>query len=393
MSVSKRLVLYLSGFDPRGVRHYHQLYRKHGAQQAEVSGYRIETGRRERIDEHVIRWPVDFERHGQAVETEYLYLEWDDIVRQFWVKNPFALVWVTLSALGRAWWYGILKNTYRWSWPVWLTSTLPAFVLLGLVLLVALLAGTGWALFGWPGLAGGLGLGLGVLWVAWKLEQKFNLTWVGRIAGFHEREQNSELNMLDDRRDRFARLLRERLAAGDVDEVLVVGHSYGAPLAIQIVARALDVAKTARPRLSLLTLGQTIMWFAWLPKAEDFRAEIAAVAESGDVDWIDVSAPPDAACFALVDPYTAIGDRRTDRRNPKLLNAQFHKTIPAERIDRKTRNWMELHFQYIMATAKPGEYDFFAVTAGPQTLAERFAHRPSVRDFTRFRSGPMKRLR
>lgn len=393
MSVSKRLVLYLSGFDPRGVRYYHSLYRRDAARQAEVSGYEIEVGKRERIDEHVIRWNVTSETGGKRTETEYLYLEWDDIVRQFWVKGPFKLVWVTMSALARAGWYGMLRKTYLWSWPVFVTSILPAVVLFGLILLVALFAGLGEWLFGLPGLGGGLLLGLGVLWVAWKLEQKFNLTWVGRIAGFHEREQDSELHMLDRRRDAFAQLLRKRLAVGDVDEVLVVGHSYGAPLAIQIVARALDAARTAKPRLSLLTLGQTIMWFAWLPRADDFRAEIAAVAESNAIDWIDVSAPPDGACFALVDPYTAIGDRRTDRKNPKLLNAKFHETIPAERLDKRTRNWMELHFQYIMATTRPGDYDYFAITAGPESLAERFAHRLSVRDFIRLRRGKMQALR
>ena len=391
--VSKRLVLYLSGFDPRGVRYYHQLYREESAKQAAVSGYLIDVGPRERIDEHVLRWRVGFERQGERIETEYLYCEWDDIVRQFWVKNPFKLAWVTMSALARAGWYGILANTFRWSWPVGLTSIMPAIVLLVLVGVTALLVGGGAALLGLAGLAVGLVAGFALLWIAWRMEQRFNLTWVGRIAAFHEREQDSELHMLDRRRDDFAALLRERLDAGVVDEILVVGHSYGAPLAIQVAARALDSAKRAPPRLSLLTLGQTVMWFAWLPKADDFRAEIAAVAESDALDWVDISAPPDGACFALVDPYTAIGDRNSERKNPKLINARFHEIMDPALFAKPNRNWMRLHFQYIMAAVKDDEFDYFAITAGPDVLADRFAGRPSVRDFTRLRLGRMKRVR
>lgn len=391
--VRRRIVLYLSGFDPRGARYYHQLYRREAEKQAAVSGFRINVGKRERIDEHLLRWNVRFEGEHGTVETEYHYCEWDDIVRHFWVKSPIALAWVTLTASWRAIRAGVFANTFRWSWPAGVTATMPLLVILGLILLTAGLAGLGLWTFGLLGLAGGAALGIGLLWLAYRLERKFNLTWVGRILSFHEREEQSRTHMLDKRRETFGALLNQCLAREDIDEVLVAGHSYGAVLAIGVAARALEEAGNAQPRLSLLTLGQTIMWLAWLPGATAMRGEIAAVAESAALDWIDISAPPDGACFALVDPYTAIGDRQTDRANPKLLNAKFHEIMAPEKFARRNRDWMELHFQYIMATAQPSDYDFFAITAGPETLADRFAHRPSVRDFTRLRRGKPKALR
>lgn len=392
-AVRHRLVLYLSGFDPRGVRYYHQLYRVEAAKQAALGGYRISVGKRERVDDHLLRWDLRYEDAEGAVETEYLYCEWDDIVRRFWVKHPLKLARVTLSASLHALRNGIFQNTLRWSWPAFVTATMPALFLLGLTLLTIAFAGAGYALFGWPGLAGGLMLGFGLLWLAYHLEQKFNLTWVGRILGFHEAEDKSGTEMLEKRRDDFAGLLRERLARGGVDEILVAGHSYGAALAISVVARALGSVTADTPRLSLLTLGQTVMWLAWLPQAERTRAEIAAAACDDRIDWIDISAPPDGACFALVDPYTAIGDRQTDRKNPKLLNAKFHEIMADEDYAKGSRDWMRLHFQYIMASARAAEYDYFAITAGPQTLGDRFATRSSVRDFTRLRRGSMKDVR
>lgn len=391
--VRRRLVLYLSGFDPRGVRYYHQQYRAEAQKQAAVSGYEIEVGKRERAGEHLFRWRVRSSHEGHAVETEYLYCEWDDIVRQFWVKQPARLAWVTLTASWRALRSGVFAKTFQWSWPAGVTATMPAIAILILLMLGVGLAATGYMAAGVGGLVVGLALGFGLLWLAYRLEQKFNLTWVGRILSFHEREEQSRTHALDKRRDDFGAHLRARLRDTDLDEILVVGHSYGAALAIAIVARALEAIPDRRPKVSLLTLGQTIMWLAWLPEAKAMRAEIAAVADSEAVDWLDISAPPDGACFALVDPYTAIGDRNPDRKNPKLLNAKFHEIMPEPEFDRKSRDWMRLHFQYIMATAKPADYDYFAITAGPKTLAEHFAHRPSVRDFTRLRRGRMKAVR
>lgn len=392
-NVRRRLVLYLSGFDPRGVRYYHQLYRAEAQKQADVSGYRMEVSKRERIDEHLHFWNVRHTANGQATDTDYVYAEWDDIVRAFWVKQPVKLAWVTLTASWRALRAGVFAKTFQWSWPAGVTATMPAILILILLLVSLGFGAIGYWQFGLPGAALGLAAGLGLLWLAYQLEQKFNLTWVGRILSFHEREEQSRTGALDQRRESFGTYLREKLADPGLDEILVVGHSYGAALAIAVVARALEAKSADAPKLSLLTLGQTIMWLAWLPEAKAMRAEIAAVADSDAVDWLDISAPPDGACFALVDPYTAIGDRNSDRQNPKMLNAKFHEIMPAREFDRKSRDWMRLHFQYIMATAQPAEYDFFAITSGPETLAHRFAHRSSVRDFTRLRRGRMKQVR
>lgn len=391
--VRRRLVLYLSGFDPRGVRFYHQLYRAEAQKQADVSGYEIEVGKRERLGDHLYRWNVRSMQADQAVETEYLYCEWDDIVRQFWVKEPIKLAWITLASSWHAWRTGAFTKTFQWSWPAGVTATMPGFLILALLLLGLGVSAVGYMVIGLIGIIAGLIVSAGSLWLAFQLEQKFNLTWVGRILNFHTEEERNPTNILGKRRDAFGDYLTQRLNQGGVDEILVAGHSYGAAIGVAIVARALKAMPDNAPKFSLLTLGQTIMWLAWLPEAQAMRDEIAAVAESDAVDWLDISAPPDGACFALVDPYTAIGDRNPDRRNPKMLNAKFHEIMPEAEFDKKSRNWMRLHFQYIMATARPADYDFFAITAGPKTLTERFAHRPSVRDFTRLRRGRMKHVR
>ena len=39
--------------------------------------------------------------------------------------------------------------------------------------------------------------------------------------------------------------------------------------------------------------------------------------------------------------------------------------------------FFRLHFQYLCAFDRPGDYDYFRITAGAMTLAERYAGRPA----------------
>lgn len=398
--VRKRMAFYAPGCDPRRVNFYYRMYVDEAARQAAVSGHRIEIGPIERPAKHGAEWRVSATIEGQETETRYRLLWWDDIVRRNWPRSIAGLIRAIIGGSGHALFGGVLHKTYLWSWPAALACCMPYFLLWGLIVFCLILPLAGWGLGtlagGWGGL---VGLGIGLLasafffWFAFRLERKFNLAWLGRIIDILAMDSKGRLPALEARREEFAAQVREALTSGDYDEVLVVGHSVGSTIAVALAARNLEAIAASRSRFSLLTLGQTNCWLEFFPGAERFRAEIAACAEAESFDWVDFSAPPDAACFALVDPYTALGDRRTDRRNPKLLNAKFKETMSSESYERKSRDWIALHFQYLRASVAPTDYDYFAITAGPRTLGERYAGRRSVRDFTRLRSKAMKDVR
>ncbi|MBW0145806.1 hypothetical protein [Sphingomicrobium clamense] len=378
-----RLVVYLSGFDPRGARHYHQLYRREAEKQAAVTGQQTDVGARERIGEHLVGWQI---RSGETT-TDYRYFEWDDIVRDHWPRRPLAIGWTTLRSGFQMLGVGAFKRTFQWSWPAGVTAMLPFAALIHLLAIALAIIVAGYAIGGTTGLLAGTALAVALLSLGAWLERKFNIAWISRVVNFHFVDGAGKAPDLAERLHDLA----DDVDPTGYDEVLIVGHSYGTSLAISFVARLLERHPTQR--LSLLTLGQTTPWLTFHPKADAMRADIAAVATSERVDWIDVSAPPDGACFALVDPYTVVGDRDADRANPKLLNAKFHESMAGTAFAKSTRDWMQLHFQYLMATAHRAEYDYFAITAGDRALADRFAHRPSVRDFTRLRAKSMKAVR
>lgn len=84
MSVNKRIVYYLSGFDPRGVRHYHALYKEHFEKQGAINGMTGTVSSRKKIRDHLYQWEIDAHHQGESVQTSYRFLSWDDIIRNEW---------------------------------------------------------------------------------------------------------------------------------------------------------------------------------------------------------------------------------------------------------------------------------------------------------------------
>jgi pimeloyl-ACP methyl ester carboxylesterase len=178
---------------------------------------------------------------------------------------------------------------------------------------------------------------------------------------------------MEERLDAFADRINTVLAANNHHEVMVVGHSVGAILAVPAVARTL--AKNTRNKpLTLLTLGECIPLLSFLPQAHDYREELAYMAHAPRLFWADFTSPIDGACFPLVNPVSASDIILQADSGPLILSTRFHTLFEPKHYQAIRRNWYRIHFQYLMATDFSGLFDFFAMTAGFENLAERIAH-------------------
>ena len=165
--------------------------------------------------------------------------------------------------------------------------------------------------------------------------------------------------------------------AQDYDEVLVVGHSSGAHLAVSILADLIRAGRVSDgPALGFLSLGQVVPMVSFLPKAHRLRADLAYLSARAEVTWVDVTAPGDGCAFALCDPVAVSGVAPPDKRWPLVFSAAFSQTLSPERWKQLRWRFFRLHFQYLCAFDRPGDYDYFQITAGPLTLSQRFADRP-----------------
>lgn len=402
--VRRRHVLYLSGFDPQGPAHYHALYAQQAALQARVNGARIEVGPRVR-DGANAAWDVLWQGPGdeEPVRTRYEFLRWDDIVRAHWPRGQWRLLQLTVSTTWRLARNGSLWRILQTSWPAFLALTLPAALLAGglggLFALGALSWGLASAVSPVAALAAAVLGGSALLAAARHAQARVQMAWLMRSASVILRQARGELTALERRLDDFAQRLCTVARQADVDEVLLVGHSSGAMLAVSVMARALraDPALLGAGRpIGLLTLGECIPLLSYQPEAVTFRQELARLRDARDLDWVDMTAPADGCCFALVDPTAVCEDglapaaRRAG--GPKRLSPRFAQCFEAGRYAAIRRDKYRCHFQYLMAVEKPGGYDYFAMTAGPQALAQRFAGLASVDCFVDFQcfGGPAR---
>ena len=193
--------------------------------------------------------------------------------------------------------------------------------------------------------------------------------------------------------DWIVRTVSERQAqagpgSAPLRELLFVGYSTGSVVAGSVMARALpallalqDPMRTGpgaasgghRFALSMLTLGHCT------PVATDWRAagrvrdELRRLGECESLTWHDWSAPADWAAFWRTPPWPAGSRLQGLQRSPR-----FHLQVSPAAYAALKRDRRQMHLQYLrppeFAVEPPG-YDWFRLTAGPQTLAGEAAAR------------------
>jgi hypothetical protein len=392
--VRLRKVFYIPGYDPFHPRRYRELYRKEGAEQASVSGYDLKLSPRQ-MEKGCYGWSVDAEIAGEAVSTDFEVLVWSDIVRDSMSNSIFA----TYSQLAQtAWTYistGALTRLMLLRKGPIIAALYPVFALLLqaiFALLLGLLAarlfnfGLGLMSVPMPVIFLGLVKLIVTLLVAWgivswfkKKDNRFYIYYLMHDYAYSARSNGANPPELEARLSEFRRRLRQALN-DDADEVLVVGHSSGVHLAVSVLAdliRSGEVPKDG-PKLGFLSLGQVVPMVSFLPDAWRLRADLAFLSRTEALTWVDVTAPGDGCAFALCDPVSVSGVAQPDKRWPLVLSASFTQNLSAERWKFLRWRFFRLHFQYLCAFDRPGDYDYFQISAGPLSLEERFhARAPS----------------
>lgn len=386
--VLRRTVFYISGFDPRGPRHYYQLYTSQSLKQSAVNGQTLEISKRKSVDKIESSWSLT----AGDVHTDYRFLRYDDIIREQWAATALAMYGGVLRYSLRFLRVGVFGIILRNSWPSFVAVVYPPALVLGNFLLAALLALLMAKLLQpW---VGGLGYLLVIAAMALPfllyrpLEKWLNVFWLARSCTFLVDRSLGRVPGIEERCKAFADRVAEAVNSDENDEVLIASHSVGTHLAITIVARALEKIGKDR-RISLLTMGQATAMTPDEPMSRQFREDMLAISISRQIDWIDVTSAIDGSCIPLSDMLDMSGIARPDgvRRQPKLVSARFNKLFTAETYAGLRRDFLRTHFQYLMAAELPGDYDYFLITAGDKTLAARFAHLESVTTFNRFRIG------
>ena len=382
--VFRRRVLYIPGYDPFPPRRYRELYRKEGAAQAGISGYALTVEGQGGPD---YGWRVRSDM-GRPAETRIEVLVWSDLVRRSMGRGILG----TYGLLARtAWVYaasGALWRLVRLRKGPMIAALYPV-VLLVLQAVAALLAGAlvlrmvPWAGLGWA-------LAAGMVWAVLegfrRLDRRLFVYYLMHDYAFTAVARGAWPVALEERLAQFRARLRAALET-EVDEVLVVGHSSGVHLAVSMLADLIREGVPKGPALGFLSLGQVVPMVSFLPGAARLRGDLRYLSTRDELVWVDVTAPGDGCTFALCDPVAVSGVAPEGQKWPLVLSAAFSQTLSAQRWQELRWRFFRLHFQYLCAfdnlRGGPGDYDYFRITAGPVTLAERFRDRkPSASRIT-----------
>ncbi len=360
----KRLVFHLGGYDPVAPeaayrRFVRELRRFEGTWSATASVSPPE------VREDETGWRVVASGPNWRVETEYRLVRWDDVIeaagrRPTWLRIPLGLVaFCDFVVSGTLW--GYLRTNWRYAgfflYPFLLFAALAAVAtLVGILVAPAVgstLAGV---------LAGVLALAALLQWPGRQLYLPLLFDdWIFSRAYVRRGDP-----VLEARLERIAHEVGKAARDGEADEILVVGHSLGAVLAVDLLDRALGFDPTLGrdgPRVALLSIGSSILKIGLHPGATRLRAALERVASAPGVFWAEYQALTDVMNFYKTAPMAALG--LTAAAGPLVRIVRVSHMLDPAAYRRIRRNFFRVHCQFVSANDRRTAYDYFMLLCGP----------------------------
>jgi hypothetical protein len=308
------------------------------------------------------------------VETDYRLVRWHDVIEAFGRRSIGSRISVGILAFldfvltGTLWRY-LLTN---WRYALFFLYPL---VMFGLLIAAAFLIGVvAFKMTGSIPIAAGGGL-LGIVAVfagPWRWLHVGDLfdDWI--FSREYIRCVNS---VIEQRLDRLAAELVAAASKSAADEILVIGHSLGAVLAVDLLDRALRLDPALdrnKTPVTFLSVGSSILKIGLHPKAIRFRAAMERVANSRAIFWGDYQALIDLLNFYKSRPMAEMGLSTENEAIVRIV--RLSRMLDDDMYRRIRFNYFRLHCQFISGNDKRTSYDYFMLTCGPisaksQTLA------------------------
>ena len=374
--VTRRLIFYVPGFDPFPLRRYRELYRKEAKRQAALAGYQIS----QLPPDPALGadWGVDSVFEDQRTFAAFIVLGWSDLVKH----AMSAGILRTYVALFQTLWIYLYSRAFfdliqMRKGPV-IAALHPVVMLLSqllIALFTAWLVSLNFSSF-WLSVPFASVIFIAILRGFKALDRIFFAYYLMQDFAFSAQLRGAYPAPLQQRINAFSARIEKALKE-NWDEILVVGHSSGAHIAISALAQiersaAFDQAPAT---VGFLSLGQVIPMVAFLPNAGQLRRDLYDISLSTAIYWVDITAPGDGCSFSLCDPVAVSALPLAAQTGPLVLSAAFSQALSPRRWRRLRWRFFKLHFQYLCAFDETHHYDYFAITAGPITLRKRFCNR------------------
>ena len=385
MRVQHRHIIYVQGYDPRGLAQYYRMFRTELRKFGRLYQFAATISRPQSApDGETASWTIETKASDWQTRTSYDFLRWEDLIQ----RDLAAPIWRTVLHAMWIYWRlvfgGTIARFWRAHWRFATFISYPHFLLFIEALFslgIAFAFGKGLEALGIPGMFSiAASAALFVAFLGSMLKYTENLTYLLYLLSdtiwtweFSHRQRPE----WDERIDRFAQHLAKVARTSNAEEIVVVGHSSGSFLGVEILARALKLDPALGrhgPRIVLLTIGGNFPIVGFHAESQDFRDHLRSLAIEPSIDWIDCQSRKDVMNFFPFDPIAGHGiDVGGSRRNPTIVPVRFREIIKPEHYNLFRWKFFRVHFQFVMANERPHAYDFFMIVCGPIPLSERMS--------------------
>jgi pimeloyl-ACP methyl ester carboxylesterase len=372
VQIRRRRVFFIEGYEPKGADGFYRMFRrewnrfrKNWTIGGAVSEINLESA-------DIASWDIETSGPNWQVFTRYEFLRLEHQIREnlaqpLWLQLGRTIRWMAGDLAT-----GSLGRVFRASWRM---GVLLSYSQVLLLIWFGLALAGGWAAVWIAGASGIAALAIGVaatLAVFAGLRPIADAMFVNQLNNcwpYLREFARGEPTGFDNSVELLAGRVAAVAKAEDADEILVVGHSAGAMLALATIERALKIDPDVgirQPNIAVITVGSIMPLFALHPAAQKLRGTIRTISMEPDVLWADCQAREDFMNFSGFDPVRGVGLEDDVRRcNPLIWQIPFQNMISERMFKRMRFNYWRKHYQYIMSNERRAAYDYYMFVCGP----------------------------
>ena len=371
--IRKRKVFYVMGFDPRGTPFYHAQLKREARISKKRGFSTLDVGPLEQSWAHGHECRCKASANRIDIDITYHFLSIIDIVAGYFElplrrRIAASLILFARALLSPFWIKGALHAPKFSAFALYPYFVLMAGPALGIVAAIATRETTGSALL--AVFASLLTLTASLVLIVRYEHRLFVLYLLGDFL-FSCTAISVPGTALTERLSAFSSEISNALRASSEDEeILIVGHSSGALLAIQVAA---SVARISPPhllsRLSLLTLGNQAS-LVYFPGTHGIRKDINAVVQANAIAWRDIFAPQDVISSGRFDFVEKLEIIKPKASGYHLHSARFKEALTPATYSRLRHSFLKLHMQYLRANETGRGFNYFAVLESSARLSK-----------------------
>ncbi|MFN3549846.1 MAG: lipase [Mesorhizobium sp.] len=372
-TVSRRAVFHVGGYERNDANRFFARLGKELARFAQCWSVEASIGPVAFNEaSHVASARIDVRDAARATTTDYVLLDYDDIVLTDGARPLPVRFGRWLAAFGDYVATGTMFRFFAANWRFALYFLYPLLGIVGPMLLGWLVWRFGQALpLAGAGLVSALaGAGLAVLLIR-RLARRAFLFHLMDLWSFSREWLRGRRPGMDERIAVWARAIDERVRQGGYGEVALVGHSTGGAIILDVAARYAELvaARGGAPAFTLLTVGSTGPKITLHPAARGARERLRALVAHPGVDWGDFQAVADIINFYRCNPLKLAGIKNPrPERFPFVGRVRFNRMLDKKFYRSIRFNVFRLHYQFISANTKRYRYDFLMMCCGPHPL-------------------------